>query len=493
MALKKIGPIRGIGTLAITAIPLFLRALNIPAGRMAEYAQNRLDPNQIPDIFSLIDMYSKNIIKEDEYFDNAQRLGYQKFWAHELIATSKQLLTAGDYLHSWRRGIIDENTLDLKLQNLKIYEHDREILKSVSMFFPTPADLVQFAVREVYTPDIVEKFGQKEDLPDKFLEEAAKAGMDREQATNYWAAHWELPSILQGFEMLHRRVIDQGELNQLLRAKDVMPFWRDKLTKISYNPLTRVDVRRMYSVGVLDREGVYNSYLDIGYNDKNAELMTEFTIRYENDSMQGLTRATVVSAYKDAIISREELKTYLQGFGYTDEVVDFWLENADYERTLEEVKMYKDDLIKLYKKGSISIEDIRNFLLSEDLPATYIDRVISEAITLKADRTKVPSKEDLSNWLAKGYIDENYYVEKMRLLGYTDSDIQIYLTVLAEGKDTSARKFLKLDIYLRWYASGIMSRPQLENTLEGMKMSPEDIDNIIGEMEASVNEIEEQY
>lgn len=491
MALKKIGPIRGIGTLAITAIPLFLRALNIPAGRMAEYAQNRLDPNQIPDIFTLIDMYSKNIISEDDYFDNAQRLGFQKFWAHELIATSKQLLTAGDYLHSWRRGIIDENTLDLKLQNLKIYEHDREILKSVSMFFPTPADLVQFAVREVYTPDIVEKFGQKEDLPEKFLEEASKVGMSREQATNYWAAHWELPSVLQGFEMLHRRVINQGELNQLLRAKDVMPFWRDKLTQISYNPLTRVDVRRMYSVGVLDREGVYNSYLDIGYNTKNAELMTEFTIRYENDAMQGLTRATVVSAYKDAIISRDELKTYLEGFGYTNEVVDFWLENADYERTLEEVKLYKDDLINLYKKGAISIDDIRHFLLSEDLPATYIDRVISEAITLKADRTKVPSKDDLANWIAKGYIEENYYVEKMRLLGYTDPDIQIYLTVLSEGKDTSARKFLTLDIYLRWFASGIMKKEQLINTLQGMKMSDEDINNIIGEMEATLNEIEE--
>jgi len=270
MALKKIGPLRGISTLAVTAIPLFLRALNIPAGRMAEYAQNRIDPNLIPDIFSLVDMYNKNIISEDDYFDNAQRLGYRQFWAHELIATSKQLLTAGDYIHSWRRGIIDENTLDLKLQNLKIYEHDREILKKVSLFFPTPSDLVQFAVREVYTPDIVEKFGQKEDLPDKFLEEAEKAGMSKEQATNYWAAHWELPSVLQGFEMLHRRVIDRQELSQLLRAKDVMPFWRDKLTAISYNPLTRVDVRRMYSVGVLDRKEVYNSYLDIGYNEKNA-------------------------------------------------------------------------------------------------------------------------------------------------------------------------------------------------------------------------------
>jgi hypothetical protein len=135
------------------------------------------------------------------------------------------------------------------------------------------------------------------------------------------------------------------------------------------------------------------------------------------------------------------------------------------------------------------VDDIRNFLLSEDLPATYIDRVVAEAITLKAERTKVPSKEDLSNWLTKGYIDETYYVEKMRLIGYTDTDIQIYLTIIAEGQDTSARKFLKLDIYLRWYANGILSREQLTKTLEGMQMSVEDIQNIIGEMEASINEI----
>lgn len=491
MAVKKIGPIRGISSLAVSAIPLFLRALNIPGGRMAEYAQNRAAPNAIPDVFTLVDMYNKNVLSEDDFFLNAERLGYQRSWATNWINTTKQLLTAGDYIHSWRRGIIDENTLDLKLQILKIYEHDREILKEVSQFFPTPADLVQFAVREVYTPEIVEKFGQKEDLPDMFIKEAAKAGMNREQAENYWAAHWELPSVLQGFEMLHRRVITQSELDMLLRAKDVMPFWRDKLTQISYNPLTRVDVRRMYSVGVLDREGVYNSYLDIGYDEKNAELMTEFTIRYENDAMQGLTRATVVSAYKDSIISREELTTYLEGFGYTDEVVNFWLENADYERTLEEVKLYKDDMINLYKKGAVSIDDIRNFLLSEDLPATYIDRVISEAITLKAERTKVPSREDLSSWLQNGYIDESYYVEKMRLLGYTDPDIQIYLTVLADGKDTTARKFLTLEVYLRWYGSGILTREALGNTLKAMGYQDDDILKIIGEMEASINEITE--
>ncbi|GAG78096.1 unnamed protein product, partial [marine sediment metagenome] len=87
------------------------------------------------------------------------------------------------------------------------------------------------------------------------------------------------PSPQQGFDMLHRGVISDDELNMLLRALDVMPFWRDKLTQIAFRPLTRVDVRRMYKQGVLTETEVYESYLIAGYNEQNAERMAEFTVR----------------------------------------------------------------------------------------------------------------------------------------------------------------------------------------------------------------------
>ncbi|GAH79863.1 unnamed protein product, partial [marine sediment metagenome] len=74
---------------------------------------------------------------------------------------------------------------------------------------------------------------------------AGKKGLSKEWSERYWAAHWNLPSPQQGFEMLHRGVINVSELNMLLRALDVMPFWRDKLTAIAFRRLTRVDIRRM--------------------------------------------------------------------------------------------------------------------------------------------------------------------------------------------------------------------------------------------------------
>jgi hypothetical protein len=262
------------GTVFLTALPLFLRAINIPGGRLSEYAQNNAAPNAIPDIGTLVNMYNQGMLSDADYENLGKSQGFSPEWTHMFSESLKQYLTGYEYVTAYRRGVIDEQTLNERLQTLRVDAFERSILMKITEYFPTPADLVTFAVREVYSPDIVERFGQKQDLPDKFIEEAAKAGLNAEQATNYWAAHWDLPSISQGFEMFHRGVIEEKDLDTLLRALDVMPFWRESLKKIAYNPLTRVDVRRMYSVGVIDREGVKRSYLDIGYDEEKAELMT---------------------------------------------------------------------------------------------------------------------------------------------------------------------------------------------------------------------------
>jgi len=492
MAMDKIFTFFNTPLNAMTMIAFsMLRFLNQSAGRAADRYQNKKLPNAIPDIYGAIEIFAKGLCTYSDFKSMCLENGFYDNYASMMLEANTQLLNGMDYMSAYRRGIISKDMLEDRLQRLKINVYDRYVLEAVTEYFPTASDLVTFAVREVYSPDIVEKFGQKEDLPAVFVTEAKKIGMSEEQATNYWAAHWDLPSISQGFEMFHRGVITEEELDILLRALDVMPFWREGLKKIAYNPLTRVDVRRMYSVGVIDRDGVKRSYLDIGYDDEKAELMTEFTIRYENDAMDGLTRATVINAYKDSLIDRVTLKKYLEGFNYVDDVVEFWLNQAEYERTLEEVKMYKDSLILMYKKGAIDEQQIKTLLLNEDLPAMYIDRVIAEAITSKAERTQVPSKTDLEKWLIAGYINETYFVEKMRLLGYLDNDIEIYLTIIAADQDTETRKFLTVETYQRWFVTGIISLEKFISTLQSMGYNQEDISTMVGEMEAKKNESKE--
>lgn len=461
-----------------------------PLGRMSQQFQNSKFPNEIPDMFTLADMTAKGIMDGEDYFRYSQQQGFQSGLAHFFLNNAKTHLQAMDCVTAWRRGYIDEDAVDRRLKLLKFDPVDINVIKQISLYFPTPSDLVSFAVREVYSPDIVDKFGQMEGVPDKYLQECQKAGLPQDQAKNYWAAHWNLPSITQGFEMFHRRVIEQDELFMLLKALDVMPFWREKLKDISYNPLTRVDVRRMYGLGVLNADDVYNSYLDIGYSPENAQRMTDFTIAYENDEMNGITRSSLIDSYKDGIITREQLASYLEGLRYTPEVIEYWLEQADYEKTLEDIKIYTKDLTELYQKGAIDISEMRTFLLQADLPAKYIDQVLEKTILAKAPKVKVPTLETLTNWLEQNLIDETYYVEQLRLLGYRDRDIQIYLTQIAEHIDTTDRKFLPIETYKRWFLKYIISQDDFINIMREMKVSEKDINTMIDEIKGIQSESE---
>jgi hypothetical protein len=148
------------------------------------------------------------------------------------------------------------SNLDRELRKIGIHPSYNALYKELAYQIPPVADIITMAVREAFTPEIAARFGQYQDLPPDFVQWVGKKGLSREWAERYWAAHWSLPSPQQGFEMLHRNIISKEELQLLLRALDIMPFWRDKLIQSAYEPLTRIDTRRMYQLGVLNEPQV---------------------------------------------------------------------------------------------------------------------------------------------------------------------------------------------------------------------------------------------
>lgn len=481
--------------LALTIMAGFASALGIfqtfpPLGNFLAQQSFNLWPNAIPTLQDLIEMRYRENVTDDEYFDKCQRQGFDNDMAERLYNTGSILLTAGDFISAWRRELISEEDLNTRLKNLKYDEIDFDLLKQVSQYFPAVPDLVRFAVREVYSPTVVEQFGQLEDLPEKFITESAKAGLSEEQAKNFWASHWELPSARQGFEMLHRGFINEDNLKLLLRALDIMPFWRDKLINLSFNPLTRVDVRRMYRLGVMGEEGVYNSYLDLGYSPENADLMTSFTKRFESQEDAGLSRAAVIKAFKEELISITDLKGYLELFGYTPEVVNFWLSMATFERDKDLIDDTIDNLLSLYRMGDISLDQVRGELTALDLPASFVNTLIVKEKEKLSKKRKLPTQKDLSDWLELEIIHEGEFYDRMSMLGYKEDDIRAYLTEKTLVKEVPKIKYLPITTYVRWTVTDIMTVPKFQATAQAMEIKPDDIENFLIEIDEAKKKLE---
>ena len=311
--------------------------------------------------------------------------------------------------------------LDDELRKTGIHPSYFDVYKTLAHPIPPVQDLITMAVREAFTPEIASRFGQYEGLPSEYVEAAAKKGLTKEWAERYWAAHWTLPSIQQGFGMLHRGIINQADLSLLMRALDIMPFWRDKLIQLSYKPLTRVDVRRMHLLGTLDEGGVKQAYQDVGYNDRNASLMTDFTVRYNRRSLAGFTPRDALSAYINQFTEAGQTTAILRDIGVKGSEIPNMMRLAGYKRDWK----YKTERIaaigNLYKKGKYDYPAARSKLsqlgLSADTVKTQLEQWEPSA---EAERSATFTNAQTLKLLTMGLIDETRARAELQLLGFDD-------------------------------------------------------------------------
>lgn len=336
----------------------------------------------------------RKLISDDLANELLAKLGFSDELITILRGNNKILLDVNEVKTMFLRDMITEEEHDLRLYKLGFKDQDIQHFKQLYFAIPNPNDLVRFAVREVFTPKTVKAYGLDEDFPTDFEKYAKQVGLDTQWTHAYWQAHWELPSANMGFDMFHRGLISEQELKDLLKALDVMPYWRDKVIGISYNPITRVDIRRLYTLGLISLDDVEKRYRDDGYSPNDAKLLARFTdidankddVTTEQD-IKILSKSVIETAYKKKVLSRDDAFKGLSDLGYKDADVNIILAIADVSlqtETKKDVSQAQSDrahkyIVDAYKRRSISLEEARAQLLDLDLSSDDIDTELSFA------------------------------------------------------------------------------------------------------------------
>lgn len=287
----------------------------------------------------VVRLYWREGIDSAEMRTRLEHYGYEGTEIAALLHTAEQYPGTRDLMTAHFRGELTRPQVRLKLQAQGFLIEDIHALMAIAKPLPGPTDLIRMGVREAWRDDIAARWDYDEDFPQPMADAMSLHGFDPEWATRFWRAHWTLPSVQMGYEMMHRDIIDPDELRMLLRVSDIPKYWREQLIKMSYRTLTRVDVRRMYGLGVLDRAGVKRSYLDQGYNEENAEAMTEFTVLYEAPDEYDLlgrykTQVVnlVIDAFQKGMLDRAEATTQLMALDYEREESELRLELAAWQK-----------------------------------------------------------------------------------------------------------------------------------------------------------------
>lgn len=331
------------------------------------------------------------------------------------------------------RGVVPPLEMARELKRRGWSMDEQRKLLQVRQIVPQVQDLITMAVREAFTPDIVDKYNLQAEFPPQFAAEAAKHGLSEEWARHYWSSHWQLPSIQLGYEMFHRlrgqdgkTAFTEADLKLLLRTQDVAPYWRQFLVDISYRPLTRVDVRRMFKAGAIDDKKVDSSYRDLGYNDENARLMTDWTIKESRATEKELTRSAVIKGYKKKTLNAGETADALSSIGYDEYEVAFWMGLADLDIEEQLLDEELDRVSFLFIEGEISQSQVYDELGQFNLPAEQLEDLLTRWNIKIRKKISLPTRSDLESFYKRDIIAFEDFEDGMKRRRYSEETIVWY-------------------------------------------------------------------
>jgi len=409
---------------------------------LAEFS--RCSPWQILQPGDALAAWHHGAITYDEFVLELKFNGYNDARIDALLEAGRQVPDIAALYSMNLRGLPSGANLIERFKELGYSPQDAEALADLKFYIPPPQDLITMAVRDVFNPERVAEFKQNEDFPEEFAFWAEQQGISRDWAEKYWQAHWVLPSVQMGYEMLHRRVIDEQQLRNLMSAQDIIPGWRDALIAISYSPYTRVDIRRMYDVGVLNEQQVFEAYQDIGYDKVKARTLTDFTVELAGDDeelpdeLEGITRSSVIASYKDGVIDRTTADDLLALVGVGESARAVYLTSADLdidrEERLDEVEL----ILTEYENGARGLLSAQ--LELNNLPLTPLEKEKAEKKlrTIRVKKIKLPTKAQLDKFFSAGLIDDEEYEDQLERMGYPDTYIRKFRQLIEAGIETDA-------------------------------------------------------
>jgi hypothetical protein len=329
----------------------------------------------------------------------------------------------------WRKEITAEQAR-VRLREMQYTDTRIDELSKLWNVIPPIQDIITMSVREVFSPTQRAELGLDESFPEEVAQWSEKMGMQKSWAENYWAMHWQLPSPQMGFEMLHRGKITEQELRALLKALDYSPRWHDSLMGISYNVMTRVDLRRIYELGLIDDNGLVTKYKEMGYSPTDAEMLSKWTRIEYNQENKDVTKSELLNLYFEGFIESAELYSQLETLGYKKDRIDTMVELASYKRAFAGQKAFINTLKRLYMSGEATSNNVQAELASYKIDPRRVAEMIDQWDLEKKASVTLPLKADVDAWFKSGIINEGDYRLELKRLGYNDHYIEMYVKVI---------------------------------------------------------------
>ena len=332
------------------------------------------------------------------------------------------------------RGQIDENTYRYEIRRNGFMAKDApDKLWDLHRAIPPISDLVRFMVRDVADNNIAKKYGLDLDFPQKWQGKVAQwgeeQGINEYIASAYWRAHWQMPAPSQLFEMGHRlsrlpagdpAFTDWATIEEAMRINDWPDFWIKRFKEISFRRLTRVDLRRAYLIGSINRAQVVEGYQQLGYDNANANVLADFA---ESLLVERLEKSRDVKLYKQGVIDAAELRTRLIADGANLAQANKIITDADSELDALVKEKCAEAIRDRFLQGTINQPQATAELILQGTNVQRTNQLLRLWNCELSARDKKPTTSRLCKFKEQGLINNAQFTTSLQNLGWDPIEI----------------------------------------------------------------------
>ncbi len=409
-----------------------------------------------------MELFRRGKITKDKLKEYLKFVGLRQEEINEVIELTKSEYSINMIITMRMRKYISEDDYYKYMSKLGYDKDKANKIMKISYTYPTPENFITFSQRKIFDNEMVKKYNLDEEFPEAIIPYAEKSGLQPDILKWFWLSHWQLPSpetvermvnILQpdvintklpNGEIYGNKYKDFGidpqkiittykDLSTYLSMAGISPYWRDRFKALTFPPITRIDLRRIYNLGLISEQELNARLLELGYSKKGASLLIDFYKNYKHKHEKELAKTEILDLYAQNSINKSETKEMLEKIGYNEKEQEMIIKMADFKNYKKARNDYIKILILKYSEGILNNQELLDKLNNLNLPSSEIAYWQEEANREKLKKSKIPTHKELMEMYKKGIINDSDFSEYMKRLGYSQKWINAYKKLTVGG------------------------------------------------------------
>lgn len=463
--------------------------------RIQQLVDSELKP-KIIDLGTIISLYWKNPNFQDYYTGLLHQHGYNDEQIHNFLDDHFLVIPLEIVSNLFLRGVINESEHDNYLQRLGYDGNSTSLLKTSYIKPVTIPEIVEYSIKGLSDNSYIQYMGLNDRMYGDITGYAKANGVTDFSARLQHLSAWQFPSIPDCVDLFRRGLIDGTALNYVLQYSNIPPYFRDKLVAQSYEVLSRRDLKALHKLRIISDNDVFNGYKRLGYNDNDARNLTNYTIRFDDDTtndglkkLHDLSEGALKSAYERDIITSGYARQKLIDIGYkpddTTLIIQLWDYDKSKQKNTNVEKSHHDKAVVTvldgYTRGVLDYDQTLHYLVNLGFTSANASNELSY---LSYDMV-VKSKLDILTHVKTAYIADAIDIAQATAIlanySFSQNEISNALGIADLYKSLKHKSYTEAEVK-HFFKLGVLTQDDYLTELKGMGYS----DKYIGWIQAEL-------